>query len=142
MTLPIAPATAIDTLKNLTLNSGGLEPSHLVDNQLNTSAIEKQLIKFSATPDGGSLVLRFNGVNASGVLFSALNAANVQTALRALALLGSIVVSGSVAAGFLVQFIGYAGNPPTLSAPSSTLTTDGLTATPVVVTVTEENKGR
>lgn len=117
-TLPLNPSDSVTAQLN---NSPHAIPALKVDAQINVVAKEKQLITFANIPTEGSLILSFKGVSAAGILFSVINAANVQAALRLLTGLEAVLVTGSVGAGLLVDFVGYVGNAPMLVNASTTL---------------------
>lgn len=92
-----------------------------------------QTISFSATPDAGQWTLIYNG-NQTGTLNFNAAAIDVQNALRALAGLSDVLVTGSMAAGFTVTFTLTSGQQPqpTMSIGLNTLT---LVLVPVSVTI-------
>ena len=69
-----------------------------------------QYISFEATPAAGTFKLDYNGNQTTALAFN-VNAAAVQTALRLLAGLSAVTVSGSVASGFTVVFPGTSSQP-------------------------------
>lgn len=69
-----------------------------------------QVISFDALPTQGSFKLDYNGNQTTALAFN-VNAASVQTALRLLAGLADVTVSGSVSAGFTVVFPGFSTEP-------------------------------
>lgn len=129
--IPVNPAAVVNSQFNTTYPD---TPAALAGDKINATAIEDQLIAFLLAPTSGDLILSFKGVNAAAILFSNINAANIQTQLRLLAQLGAITVLGSVGAGFVVKFVGYSGNAPSLGFASSTL--DNMP------TVTQIHEGR
>lgn len=106
----------------------------------NLGTTEVQKIAFSATPDAGSVTFSYNSVSASVGLavVSGTTAAQVQTNLRTIAALANVVVSGTVATGFLVRFDGVTGNAVALTTSANTLT---ASAVAVTLTFTEVFQG-
>ena len=64
-----------------------------------------QIITFSGVPTVGSFLLKYNGADSAAILHNN-TFAEVQTALRAVAGLSNVLVTGSFSAGFLVNFVG------------------------------------
>lgn len=98
---------------------------------------EEQELSFDAVPDAGSFVLNYGAVLSAAIEHDD-SLSEVQTKVRAMTGLEKAVVTGSFAAGFLIKFYGVYGDVAPLTNSSNTLTN---TATPVVITVSEELKG-
>lgn len=94
-----------------------------------------QLVSFHGTPASGTFELTYNG-NSTTALASNVNAAAVQAALRLLAGLSTVVVTGSIAAGFTITEDGVSGvgYPFTISA-NSLLDSNSVAVVPVVSVV-------
>lgn len=101
---------------------------------------EVQTISFGAQPASGSFVLEYGLLSTAAIDWDA-TAGEVQTALRLLAGLEEVVVTGeiNVADGLTVSFAGVVGDIDALTIDSNTLEDAGTT--PVVVTVAEETAG-
>lgn len=83
----------------------------------------------------GSFVLSYNGNPTSALQWNA-SAAAIQTALRLLSGLGSVVVTGSIAAGLVVTFNGVSGPASLLTVSSNTLLdVNSVAVVPTPVTV-------
>lgn len=89
-----------------------------------------QLLSFSATPDSGTFKLKFGAYTTDAINYNA-NAAAIQAALRLLAPLSDVLVTGSFSAGFTITFIGFSTLPTTGEVTESTLL---VIAAPVVPT--------
>lgn len=92
---------------------------------------EVQHLAFSGTPATGSYKIDY-GAEITGFITALSSAATVQSALRLLAGLENVTVSGSEAAGFDVTFIGVPGNATALTISNNTL----MTSVPAAVTIT------
>ena len=92
-----------------------------------------QHVVFSSVPVSGAYKLKYGVLETASIAFGD-NAAAVQVALRLLAGLGSVTVTGDTTAGFVVTFTGVSG-PATLlvSDPTANSLQD---STPINVTVT------
>lgn len=90
-----------------------------------------QLVSFSTVPASGSYKLKYGLLETTSLLFSD-NAAAVQSALRALAGLTTVTVTGDTTAGFVVTFVGVSG-PATLLVSDENSLQD---STPINVDVT------
>ncbi len=92
-----------------------------------------QIVSFDALPTVGDFKLDYNGNLTSALAFN-VNAASVQTALRLLAGLADVTVSGSIAAGFTVVFPGFSVQPVLiLPADHATLLDTDLEAVEITV---------
>ncbi len=110
----------------------------VVESTLTIAAVtEVQNIAFSATPDGGDIKFKYGLVASTAIAFGD-NAAAVQTALRTIAGLGAVTVTGSFAASFDVTFTGVTGDIALLTEFENTLL---LVVTPVTTTITEDTAG-
>jgi hypothetical protein len=92
----------------------------------------QQTISFSPVPTAGTFKLTY-GAFTTGTLNWNDSASTIQTALQLLTGLGSVTVSGSIASGALV--VSFVGVPPVatlLLISNNTLTTSGVTTTPIV----------
>lgn len=93
-----------------------------------------QSISFSGTAASGTFVLNYtpNGINQTTYSTAAINwndsVSTIQTKLSALTGLGSVTVSGSIAAGLSVTFTGVAPVAPLLVISSNSLETSGSAA--------------
>ena len=101
---------------------------------INRQNAQQQQIVFVGAVSSGTYKLTYNG-NESAALSYTDNAAAVQSALRALAGLGSVTVIGSFGAGFIVTMAGVDA-PLKISVTSNTL----VTATGTVFQYKEEGK--
>jgi hypothetical protein len=81
-----------------------------------------QKVGFSAIPTSGAFKLVYGIAQTSELSFNA-TASNVQTALRAIAGLEAVTVTGNTTLGFSVVFIGVS-NPTTLSSVDGTIPLD------------------
>lgn len=92
-----------------------LNPAANVASLYNCEATEVQLLKSALAPTSGNLTLSYNGNATANIAFGSVNAAGVQAALRLVAGLGSVVVTGaSITAGLEVKFTGVQGDAPLL----------------------------
>ncbi len=98
---------------------------------------EVQNIAFSATPDGGAIKFKYGTVASTSIAFGA-DATAVQTALRTIAGLELVTVTGTFAASFDVTFAGVLGDVALLTEFQNTLLD---TATPVTTTITQGTQG-
>lgn len=100
---------------------------------------EVQLLTFSLVPTVGTFKLAYESDETSALAFNA-SAAQIATALNALANRDGITVTGNFTIGFTITFAGADGkqNHPLLVVTSNTLL---ATATPVVTTVAETVAG-
>jgi uncharacterized phage protein gp47/JayE len=98
---------------------------------------EVQDITFSAVPTSGTWTVSHDG-NIAAIQFNDTNA-QIQTALRALASLTDVVVSGDYTSGFTVTYTGADGQKeqPELVLETNTLDAGGA----VAITITETTKG-
>lgn len=96
----------------------------------------KQLVSFSGVPTSGSFKLSWNG-NETSSLTSAATASTVQTALRALAGLSAVTVSGSFSDGFSVSFVGVPPVAEPLIVTANSLTNIGGS---VSITIAETDR--
>lgn len=97
---------------------------------------QKQRIYFDPyPPDAGNWILEWAGNAGSPTLTNASVAADVQTHLRNITVLGSVTVTGSFASGYFeVDMVGVSGDSPELIAfNSNTLTQSGNPVDGVVV---------
>lgn len=101
-------------------NKRPMQNVEVISNMRNAGDAETQTISFDVEPESGSFKLSFNGVKSSAIAFSASNSA-VQTALRTIAALSAVTVSGNFASGFVVTFTGVTGNPPLLVVTDNSL---------------------
>lgn len=112
----------------------------ILDGTIAAGINEKQTIDFDAVPASGTWQITFDGQTTAVLAFDAPNA-TIQTALNNLSNLSGIVVTGSYAAGIVVEFGGADGqeDQPLMTITGSTLQ-DGI-GDPVDVTVEETVKG-
>ena len=102
-----------------------------------------QSISFSGTAASGSFILNYTpfGVNQSTLSTTAIawnaSAATIQGLLRALTGLGSVTVTGSIAAGLVVTFTGVPPVAPLLTVTSNSLQTSGAVAITLTVAETD-----
>lgn len=89
-----------------------------------------QLLSFSATPDSGTFKLKFGAYTTDAINHNA-NAAAIQVALRLLAPLSDVLVTGSFSVGFTITFVGFNSSPAIGEVTESTLL---VIAAPVVPT--------
>lgn len=99
--------------------------------------VESQTISFDAVPDAGAFTLDYGAEESASIAFDD-TAADVQAALRTIEGLELVTVSGNFTDGFVVSFNGVYGDISLLTENANTLV-DG--ATPVVITVTEDDAG-
>lgn len=104
------------------------------------STVEVQKISFSAVPDAGTWSVKQGANTPTGTVsvVSGTTAATIQAHIRTISGLSSVVVSGTVATGFLVRFDGTTGNQTALSDNSNSITSGGGAVT---VTYTEVYQG-
>lgn len=101
---------------------------------VSTDVTAVQKITFSNVPTSGSFVLNWNGNASAAILFSGA-ASDVQTALQAVTGLGSVTVTGTFTAGFVVTMT--SASPAVLAAlPLLTVTANSLAISPVATVVT------
>ena len=98
---------------------------------------EKQTVSFATVPNEGSFVLNFGGDATAAINYND-TLEQVQTKIRTLAGLESAKVTGSFAAGFVVEFQGYYGNAALMTVSSNTLKTSSVASS---ATVTETVAG-
>lgn len=101
---------------------------------------EVQRILFNDTPDAGAFELSFKGIETAPIPYTA-NAAAVQAALRLIAGLEDVEVSGDFATGFYITFTGASCGlrpQPMLIALNNTLT---LSTVPISIGITETTPG-
>lgn len=92
--------------------------------------VSVQTVTFAPAPTAGTFTLSYNGSAATSALAWNTAATNVQAALQTLPGLGSVTVTGSVAAGFKVTFTGVVPPAVVLTAVSA-LTGAGAAAVAV-----------
>lgn len=92
-----------------------------------------QEILFVAAPASGTFALTY-GVNTTTDIAWDATASDVQAALRLLAGLTNVVVTGTIAAGLYVRFVGFQ-TAPSLLLPANTGTLEDSSADPVTVSV-------
>lgn len=109
----------------------------VVGRRLATGDVEVQKIDFSAVPDEGSFRLVHGVLETSLIPFGA-TAADVQTALRALAGFSQVTVTGNFTTGFVVTMTGVLGNPDQFTTDDNTLEN---TNTPVTITPSTTTPG-
>ncbi len=97
---------------------------------------EIQNIEFSITPTGGTFTLKYNTEETAALDYDATNT-EVQTALNNLSSLSGIIVTGSIAADFVITFSGNDGKQP---HPLLTVGTNSLTPS-TTITITETTNG-
>jgi uncharacterized phage protein gp47/JayE len=114
-------STIFETNENVTLVAG-------VD--------EVQNIAFSASPTSGTFTLKYNNEETVALNYDASNA-DVQTALNNLNSLSGIVVTGSIAADFVITYSGNDGKQP---QPLLTVGTNSLSPV-TTITITETTDG-
>ncbi len=81
---------------------------------------EVQKISFSAAPASGTFVLNYGALPTAAIPYTD-DAAAVQVALRLVAGLGGVTVTGSFAAGYVITFTGVSGAFPALVVSNSSL---------------------
>lgn len=119
---------------------GNLITLSIIDDAVVSAAVdEEQLIAFDAVPDTGLWSVSYGSESTSDLAFND-NAAAVQAALRLIAGLEDVTVTGDYSLGFTVVFEGAAGgtDQPLLVEDTNTLE---ASAVPVVITITEEVQG-
>jgi hypothetical protein len=94
-----------------------------------------QSITFVETPTAGTFKLSYNGNDTSALAFNA-SAATIQTALRLLAGLSQVLVTGSIAAGLTVVFAGFSAAPLIL-VPTDSATLLDASSDPVTISVAQ-----
>lgn len=101
---------------------------------------EEQTITFGNAPDAGAITFKYNDEETSSIAFGDIDAANFQTALRALPSLDALVVTGPVGSDFTVIFSGLDGkfDHPLLTVGTNTLQD---TPTPTTVVISETVPG-
>jgi hypothetical protein len=87
------------------LTSQALSPSSFKIGRKLENVNEKQLVTFSAVPDGGAFTLALDGVDASSTLFSD-NAAALKIDLETIPAITEVTVTGDFTAGFTIEFTG------------------------------------
>lgn len=117
---------------SLTLDATGATSAISIEYQTRFSVIvsishttEVQTISFSSTPDVGTWTVTYDGNTTSALQYNA-SSGDVQTALRLLAGLASVTVSGTVAAGFAVTMTSATHSGTATSIPAMTTTTTTL----------------
>lgn len=105
---------------------------------LGTGIDEIQTVTFSEVPTAGQWRLSFDGDSTALLNFDA-DAATVQTAIRAIAGLEDLTVTGNYLLGFAVTFTGTAGQQDQIALAIASNTLSG--ATSVTITITETIKG-
>lgn len=103
------------------------------------AVIAVQKITFDGTPASGAWTITYNGTETTGSLTSSESSAQLQTALQLLAGLGSVTVTGSFAAGFVITFTGVSGPIPNVTVTS---TLEDADSNPVDATVVTTTAGR
>lgn len=113
---------------------------HLEDVFVGTD--EQQLVSFSAVPAVGQWSLTFGPDTTSALGFSA-TASQVQTALQALAGIGSgnVLVTGNYTSGFTVHFTGTLGKAPQSLMIEASDTLEDSGSNPVTITIAETVPG-
>lgn len=91
-----------------------------------------QTLSFSEVPDAGTFKLKFGSDSTDPLNYDA-SAADIQTALRALAPLASVVVSGDASSGFVILFQGSSSAYTLGEVTNSTLTASSVAVTPTVI---------
>lgn len=102
-----------------------------------TGINETQTISFSATPGSGDWTVTFDG-QTTGSLAWNISAASLKTALELLTTINTVTVTGSMAAGFLIEFTGADGQKEQTLIVEATNTLAGPAA---VITIAETQKG-
>lgn len=97
---------------------------------------EVQTITFSAAPASGTFKLSYDGNETTALNYDDTNS-EIQTALRLLSGLGSVVVTGSIATALVVTFTGVTGAAELLEITDNSLqTSDPFNVTGTVVVTT------
>lgn len=110
----------------------------VVDNTLTIPVVwEEQIIELSTQPaTTGDVSFVYGAQTTDPIAAADLNAANIQTALRALDGLEAVVVTGSQAADFTVQFVDVLADAELLDVADNTL--DDGDELPITFTITED----
>lgn len=95
-----------------------------------------QAITFSPTPTSGTFLLSYDGISTPTINWND-SAATIQTDLQTIPALSSVTVSGSIATGLLISFVGVIGVASMLQVPTNSLL---ASASRVLVTVTETDQ--
>lgn len=96
---------------------------------------DQQLVAFSLVPDSGHFTLKFGATSTANIAFNA-SSAQVQAALRLIAGLEAVTVSGDFTAGFTITFVGV--NSPVSLLTSTSALLNGVTA--VTINITDKSK--
>lgn len=88
------------------------------------------LVEFDTVPDEGVFQLSYGGNPTADIDFDA-TAADVQTALRLVAGLSAVTVSGDFTVGFTITFVGVV-SPTAITMPVNTLETATVPVTPTI----------
>lgn len=99
--------------------------------------VESQSLSFDAVPDSGSFVVSYDGDDSAAINHDD-TLEDVQTKIRAITGLETVVVTGSYGDGFTIQFFGEYGDIADVTTSSNTLESS---STPVVITVAETSSG-
>lgn len=91
---------------------------------------DKQLVTFSSVPDSGTWTLSYGATATSTLAFNA-SASAVQTALRAIAGLEAVTVTGNFTVGFTISFLGV--DSPVIELTDTSALLDGVTAVTISV---------
>ena len=97
---------------------------------------EKQSLAFSGVPTSGSFILSYDGDDSVAINFDD-TLSEVQTAVRGVVGLEDVVVTGSYAAGFVIEFFGQAGDIALVTTGTNSLDDGGA----VTITVAEDSAG-
>lgn len=118
---------------NILAGSGSLIVIPLFTNL--DAVVEVQHVAFSSTPVSGAFELAYGAEVTGSIAYNA-SAADVQTALRLLAGLSSVTVTGTIAGGLVITFTGVSGDFPALTVPLNTLKNSGASSVTVNVSIT------
>lgn len=95
--------------------------------------VERQTISFDTVPDEGAFVVSYDGGDSDSIAFDDTFEA-VQAAIRAIAGLEKVIVTGTYSAGFEIQFFGVEGDIVDVTTGTNTLKTSSVA---VNITVAE-----
>lgn len=120
---------------DMVVSFGGVSSPVTLAEDSNTLQIDAvKLLTFSAVPTSGAFTITYNSNPTSSLAFNA-SAAQVQTALRLVAGLADVVVTGNFTSGFSIRLVGIA-SPATLAVGSNTLDAGGAVTTNVATPTT------
>lgn len=123
-----SPVVLMQALRNYMTDNLGFvffDPADRFDQTaVSTSAPSTNTLTPSATPTSGAITLRYNSISASSAIQYNASSADVQAALRTIAGLSDVTVSGTMATHFTITNGGIL-SPLTYSTTGNTLKIDG-----------------